>query len=329
MTPVLVTGGAGYVGSHACKALASAGYLPITYDSLERGHERAVKWGPLEVGEIHDAGRLREVLRKYKPAATFHFAAYAYVGESVNRPGLYYWNNVAGTISLLEALREAEVKRFVFSSTCSTFGIPDTVPISESHPQRPINPYGASKYMVERILADYGAAYGMTSVSLRYFNAAGADPENEIGELHRPETHLIPLVLMTALGMRESLTIHGTDYPTKDGTCVRDYVHVADLADAHVRALKYLEAGGSNCALNLGTGRGWSVEEVISTAEEVTGRRIPVVHGLRRDGDPPELVADPALAMKVLGWRPMHPDIGDQIRHAWQWIQSVSRESLQ
>jgi len=318
--PVLVTGGAGYVGSHACKALFRAGYLPVVYDSLERGHVGAVQWGPLEVGNLHDRKRLDEVLLKYKPVAVFHFAAYAYVGESVTKPGLYYWNNTAGSVSLLNALVDAGIKNLVFSSTCSTFGIPEIVPISDDHPQRPINPYGASKLIVENILADFDTAYGLKSISLRYFNAAGADPEAEIGESHDPETHLIPLALFAAKGKIPSLTVFGTDYPTLDGTCVRDYVHVTDLADAHVLALKYLDSGGATCCLNLGTGKGWSVNEVIKAAMDVTGQPITVNLGERRPGDPPTLVADPNRAMQVLGWSPKYPHIKTQVEHAWKWL---------
>ncbi len=317
---MLVTGGAGYVGSHACKALSRAGYLPVVYDSLERGHSWAVQWGPLEIGNLHDRKRLDEVLLKYKPVAVLHFAAYAYVGESVQKPSEYYWNNLAGSISLLNALLDAGVKKLVFSSTCSTFGIPASVPISEDHPQRPINPYGASKLMVERVLADFDNAYGFKSISLRYFNAAGADPDAEIGEAHEPETHLVPLALFAARGELSSLTMFGTDYPTADGTCVRDYVHVSDLADAHVLAIKYLDGGGSTCCLNLGTGKGWSVAEVIKSAMEVTGQPIIVNAGQRRMGDPPTLVADPTRAMQVLGWTPKYPHIKTQIEHAWTWL---------
>lgn len=317
---MLVTGGAGYVGSHTCKALFNAGYLPVVYDSLERGHSWAVKWGPLEVGNLHDRKRLYDVLRKYKPVAVLHFAAYAYVGESVQRPEDYYWNNVAGSVSLLNTLLDAGIKKLVFSSTCSTFGVPDSVPISEDHPQRPINPYGSSKLMVERVLADFDKAHGFKSISLRYFNAAGADPEAEIGEAHVPETHLIPLALFVARGDTSSLTVFGSDYPTPDGTCIRDYVHVSDLADAHVLALKYLYGGGSTCSLNLGTGKGWSVAEVIQAAVEVSGRQISVSEGQRRPGDPPILVADPTAAMRVLGWIPKYPHIKTQIEHAWKWL---------
>ena len=318
--PVLVTGGAGYVGSHACKALSRAGYLPIVYDSLERGNRWAVQWGPLEVGNLHDRKRLDQVLLKYKPVAALHFAAYAYVGESVSKPGEYYWNNLAGSISLLEALRDAGIRKLVFSSTCATFGIPDSVPIIEDHPQRPINPYGASKLMVERVLADFDNAYDFKSISLRYFNAAGADPDAEIGEAHDPETHLVPLALFAARGEVPSLTVFGSDYPTADGSCVRDYVHVSDLADAHVLALKYLDGGGSTCCLNLGTGKGWSVTEVIKSAMDVTGNPITVIFGPRRMGDPPALVADPTRAMQVLGWKPKYPHIKTQIEHAWNWF---------
>lgn len=318
--PVLVTGGAGYVGSHACKALSQAGYLPIVYDSLELGHRWAVRWGPLEVGNLHDRRRLDQVLLKYKPVAALHFAGYAYVRESIDEPEKYYWNNLAGSIGLLEALRESGVSRLVFSSTCATFGAPDSVPITEDHPQRPITPYGASKLMVERVLADYGRTYGLRSVSLRYFNAAGADPDAQVGELHDPETHLIPLALLAAVGKRSSITVFGSDYPTADGTCIRDYIHVTDLADAHVLALRYLEGGGSTCCLNLGTGKGWSVAEVIKSAQEVTARRITVISGARSAGDPPALVADPARAMQVLGWTPKYPHIKTQIEHAWQWL---------
>ena len=292
----------------------------MVYDSLERGHSWAVKWGPLEVGNLHDRKRLYDVLRKYKPVAVLHFAAYAYVGESVQRPEDYYWNNVAGSVSLLNTLLDAGIKKLVFSSTCSTFGVPDSVPISEDHPQRPINPYGSSKLMVERVLADFDKAHGFKSISLRYFNAAGADPEAEIGEAHVPETHLIPLALFVARGDTSSLTVFGSDYPTPDGTCIRDYVHVSDLADAHVLALKYLYGGGSTCSLNLGTGKGWSVAEVIQAAVEVSGRQISVSEGQRRPGDPPILVADPTAAMRVLGWIPKYPHIKTQIEHAWKWL---------
>ena len=323
---ILVTGGAGYVGSHTCKALSKAGYTPITYDSLDRGNRWAVKWGPLEVGNIVDRGRLDAVLKQYQPEAVFHFAAYAYVGESVSKPGEYYWNNLAGSISLLQALQNAEITKLVFSSTCSTFGIPDSVPINEEHPQRPINPYGESKLVIERILRDFDNAYGFRSVSLRYFNAAGADSDVEIGEAHEPETHLIPLALSAAMGSLPALTVFGFDYPTYDGTCVRDYVHVSDIADAHVLALKHLDQGGSTCCLNLGTGEGSSVTEIINSVEEVTGSQVNVIAGQRRMGDPPVLVADPSRAMQMLGWTPKYPHIKTQIEHAWHWFIKRSKD---
>jgi UDP-glucose-4-epimerase GalE len=257
---ILVTGGAGFIGSHACKALAKSGFHPITYDNLSRGHREAVKWGPLEVGDVADSGRLHAVLEQHQPAAVMHFAAYAYVGESVENPLLYYRNNVAGSAALLQAVIEYKPLPFVFSSTCATYGIPDKIPITEDHPQRPINPYGFSKLVVERMLADIAVSHQLPWVALRYFNAAGSDPENEIGEMHDPETHLIPLVLEAA---RSGLPVQifGTDYDTPDGTCIRDYVHVTDIADAHVRALNHLLAAGESCAINLSNARGYSVKE--------------------------------------------------------------------
>ena len=317
---VLVTGGAGYIGSHACKALANAGYLPVAFDNLSHGHAWAAKWGPLAVGDILDRAALDTLFQHYEPAAVMHFAAFAYVGESVTDPAKYYRNNVAGTLTLLDAMRAAGVDRLVFSSTCATYGAPERLPIREDTPQAPINPYGASKLMVERILADFGTAYGMKSVALRYFNAAGADPEGEIGEDHDPEPHLIPLVLDVAAGRRPAITVFGEDYPTPDGTCIRDYIHVADLADAHVRALARLEGGGDmRPAYNLGTGSGVSVRQLIDTARQITGRPIAVVAGPRRAGDPPELVADAGLAGAELGWRTRSSDIGTIVRTAWDW----------
>ena len=319
MRNVLVTGGAGYVGSHACKALAASGYLPVTYDNLVHGHDWAVKWGPLETGDVLDAGRLQQVIRQYRPEAVLHFAAFAYVGESVLDPAKYYRNNVLGTLSLLDAMRAEQVSEIVFSSTCATYGVPERIPIPEDSPQHPINPYGASKLMVERILADYGAGYGLKSVSLRYFNAAGADPDGEIGEDHSPETHLIPLVLDAASGARPHITVFGEDYDTPDGTCIRDYVHVSDIAEAHVLALKKLREGNASPAYNLGTGTGVSVAEIIAAARTVTGREIPVIHGARRAGDPARLVADPSRAVRDLGWQPRSSDIADVIGTASRW----------
>ena len=322
---VLVTGGAGYVGSHACKALARAGYAPVVYDNLSRGHAWAVKWGPFERGDLLSPARLIAVIRKHRPFAVLHFAALAYVGESVDDPMRYYRNNVGGTINLLQAMREAGVGKIVFSSTCAVYGVPKKVPIPESHPQAPLNPYGHSKRMVEQMLADSAAAHGLRSVSLRYFNAAGADPEGEIGEDHDPETHLIPLALEVAAGLRRKLVIHGTDYPTRDGTCIRDYVHVADLADAHLLALGYLAKNPGASAFNLGNGGGFTVREVIAAAERVTGRKIPLREGPRRPGDPPALVGNASLARRKLGWKPRYRDLEAIIASAWRWLQSPAR----
>jgi UDP-arabinose 4-epimerase len=318
---VLVTGGAGYIGAHACKALAAAGYEPVTYDNLVYGHQRAVKWGPLEKGDILDGERLGNVIRRYKPSAVMHFAAFAYVGESVADPAKYYRNNVVGTLSLLEAMRNGGIDRIVFSSSCATYGVPKTVPISEDTPQNPINPYGATKLMIERVLADYGDAYGLKSIALRYFNAAGADEDGEVGEAHDPETHLIPLVLDAACGKRPNITIMGDDYATPDGTCVRDYVHVTDIAEAHVNALKKLGDDGLVRACNLGTGNGFSVAEVIAAAERVTGCKIPVVHGARRAGDPAALLADARLSAQVLGWTATRSSLDHILETAWRWHQ--------
>ena len=319
MPNILVTGGAGYVGSHACKALAASGLNPVAYDNLVTGHDWAVRWGPLERGDLLDAARLDEVFILYRFSAVLHFAALAYVGESVDHPSRYYANNVTGTLNLLNAMREHGVKQLVFSSTCSTYGIPETVPISEAHPQKPINPYGSSKLMVERILADFGTAYGLQSLSLRYFNAAGADPEGHIGEEHEPETHLIPLVLMAANG-GNPVTINGTDYDTPDGTCIRDFIHVTDLAHAHVLALKSLQRQCNRQSFNLGTGKGFSVREVIRVAENVTAQKISVKEGPRRAGDPPELVADASRARDELGWKPQYEDLDQIIATAWNWV---------
>ncbi|HSD41740.1 MAG TPA: UDP-glucose 4-epimerase GalE [Burkholderiales bacterium] len=319
MSTILVTGGAGYVGSHACKALAAAGHTPVVYDNLSRGHREFARWGPLEVGDIGDAARLDAVFARHRVDAVMHFAALAYVGESVSEPALYYRNNVGGTLELLEAMRRAGVRRLVFSSTCATYGVPERMPITEDLPQQPINPYGMSKLVVERMLRDYDAAYGLRSVSLRYFNAAGCDPDGEVGEDHDPETHLIPRVLMAADGALPHVEIFGTDYSTPDGTCLRDYVHVADLAEGHVQALGYLERGGATTAINLGTGRAFSVREVIAAAERVTGRRVPVREAARRAGDPPVLVADAARARAVLGFAPRFTEIEPIVETAWRW----------
>ena len=319
MAKILVTGGAGYIGSHACKALAMAGYTPVAYDNLVYGHEWAVQWGPFEKGDILDPVRLSEVMATHRPAAVMHFAAFAYVGESVADPAKYYRNNVTGTLTLLDAMRAHDVEQIVFSSSCATYGVPETIPISEDAPQQPINPYGATKLMVERILADYGVAYGLKSVALRYFNAAGADSDGDVGEDHDPETHLIPLVLDAAAGSRPDITIFGSDYATPDGTCIRDYVHVSDIAEAHVLALKKLDSGELRAAYNLGTGAGISVAQMIAAAGKVTGRKIPVSRGARRAGDPDTLLADPVRARDELEWRPRLSAIDKMIETAWLW----------
>ena len=320
MSTVLVTGGAGYIGSHVCKALAQAGHVPVAYDNLVYGHDWAVKWGPLERGDILDAARLSFVMKESGASAVIHLAAFAYVGESVADPARYYRNNVSGTLTLLEAMRNCGIGRIVFSSTCATYGIPDVLPITEEAPQNPVNPYGASKLMIERILADYRRAYDLEEVSLRYFNAAGADPDGELGEDHDPETHLIPLVLDAASGRRPYITVFGDDYQTDDGTCIRDYIHVSDLADAHVLALHGLEnASLRRSAYNLGTGRGHSVAGVLEAAKSVTGRNIPVIKGPRRAGDPAVLLADPARAKAELGFTPRFPAIEDMLLSAWRW----------
>ena len=321
---ILVTGGAGYIGSHAVLALKRAGYGVVVLDNLVYGHRELVEQVlqvELIVGDTNDRPLLDELFAKHNIAAVMHFSAYAYVGESVTDPIKYYRNNVVGTLTLLEAMLAASVKSFVFSSTCATYGVPKTVPIPEDHPQSPINPYGMTKLMVERILADFDVAYGLKSVCFRYFNAAGADPTGLLGEDHNPETHLIPLVLMAAMGKRESVSIFGTDYPTPDGTCIRDYIHVTDLADAHILGAEYLLQGGDSSFFNLGNGNGFSVKQVIDTAKTVTGRDIKVVESDRRPGDPPMLVGSSDKARKTLGWNPQHPALEEILNHAWQWHQ--------
>jgi UDP-glucose-4-epimerase GalE len=314
-----VTGGAGYIGSHTAKALAKAGFQPVVLDNLSRGHADAVKWGPLVRGDVGDISLVRETVQKYNIESVLHFAAYAYVGESVSDPGLYFSNNVVNTLSLLNALVNSGVKQFVFSSTCSTYGIPQNVPIAEDHPQQPVNPYGESKLFVERALYWHGKAHGLRSVILRYFNAAGADPENELGELHDPEPHLIPRVLHAALGKLPEVDIYGTDYSTPDGTAIRDYIHVTDLAEAHVLGLLHLRAGKQSCVLNLGTGTGHSVRDVIRTVEKVSGLNIKVQLKPPREGDPPALVARSTRAAEVLGWNPQFSDLETIVRTALCW----------
>jgi UDP-arabinose 4-epimerase len=319
MTRILVTGGAGYIGSHTAKALAGAGFEPVVLDNLSVGHRLAVRWGPLIEGDLADIDLLGRVMRSYQPEAIVHFAAHAYVGESVAQPRKYFRNNVVNTLNLLEAALDAGIGAVVFSSTCATYGLPEQLPIAEDQPQRPINPYGESKLFVEKMLRRFGDAYGLSWFALRYFNAAGADPDGEIGEQHTPETHLIPLALQAATGARPALEIFGTDYPTPDGTAIRDYIHVSDLAEAHVGALCYLLSGGASTAANLGTGAGYSVRQVIEAVERIAWRTVPVREGPRRTGDPAALVADPARAAAVLGWAPRHSGLDEIVATAWRW----------
>ena len=316
---VFVAGGAGYIGSHTCKALARAGYLPVCYDNLSTGHAYAVKWGPFIQGDISDKARLKEAFFSYKPIAAFHFAADALVVESINHPAKYYRNNVAATLSLLEAMCDAQIKHLVFSSTCATYGNLKFSPMTEEHPQDPINPYGRTKWFAEQMMADFDAAYGLKSVALRYFNAAGADLDTEIGEHHTPESHLIPIALQTALGMRNQMKIYGTDFPTRDGSAVRDYVHVQDLAAAHVLALQYLKEKNRSDQFNLGTGSGSSVLEIIRAVETFCGREISVELETKRDGEPPSLSASFDKAEKLLGWKPQFSDLPTIIESAWKW----------
>ena len=321
---VLVTGGAGYIGSQAVLSLQRRGYRVIVLDNLVYGHRdlvASVLKTELIVGDTGDRPLLDQIFADYAIDAVMHFAAYAYVGESVTAPGKYYRNNVVGTLTLLEAMIAAGVKQFVFSSTCATYGEPSKIPIPEDHPQNPINPYGMSKLMVEKMLWDFDRAYGLRSVMFRYFNAAGADPEGNLGEDHNPETHLIPLVLFAALGKRDSISIFGTDYPTPDGTCIRDYIHVSDLADAHVLGLEYLLQGGATDAFNLGNGNGFSVKEVIEAARKITGRNIKAIATDRRPGDPPSLVGSSEKARTILGWQPQYADLETILQHAWHWHQ--------
>jgi UDP-glucose-4-epimerase GalE len=320
--PILVTGGAGYIGSHTVRQLAGQGWKIVVLDNLIFGHDQAIvnPGGELIVGDVGDQDLVRSLFEKHRFGAVIHFAAFAYVGESVTNPLKYYQNNTAEPIKLLQVMQEFGCKAFVFSSTCATYGVPDRLPITESNPQNPINPYGRSKLMVEWILADCGHAWGLRSACLRYFNASGSSPDGKIGEDHDPETHLIPRVMMAVTGEIEYLEVFGTDYATPDGTCIRDYIHVEDLADAHARALDHLVAGGESVRCNLGTGVGVSVKEIIAAVEEVTGKSVPVKYGPRRDGDPDSLVADPSLAKQLLGWQASRTDVRDMIVPAWLWM---------
>ena len=322
MERVLVTGGAGYIGSHACKFLKQAGYEPVTYDNLSTGWREAVKFGPFEQGELEDRARLDEVFAKYRPVAVMHFAALSLVGEAMEKPGLYWRNNVCGSLTLIEACVQAGCRNFVFSSTCATYGEHDNVVLNEDTPQAPLNAYGASKRAIEDILRDFEASHGLKSVIFRYFNVAGADPEAEVGEAHEPETHLIPVVLQAIDGQRDKLTIHGTDYDTPDGTCLRDYVHVCDLVEAHILGLRHLEAGRESAVFNLGTGAGFSVREVMEAARVVTNREVPFVEGPRREGDATKLVSGSEKAAEELGWSTRRSTMRQMIEDAWRWHQT-------
>lgn len=313
---ILVTGGAGFIGSHTCKALARAGFLPVAFDNLSTGHRDAVRYGPFVPGDVRDAAAVERAIRLHDAEAVIHFAASAYVGESMTNPGLYYDNNLGGMIGLIAGCHAAGVDRIVFSSSCATYGIPDRLPIAETTPQVPINPYGRTKLICEGMLADHARAHGLRFAALRYFNAAGADPEGELFERHEPETHLIPLALRAATGQGPALQVFGTDYPTPDGTCIRDYIHVSDLARAHVLALKHLLAGGGTLRLNLGTGKGLSVRQIIAGIEALTGRRMPVIWSPRRPGDPPALVADPREARVKLGFVASSSDLATLLADA-------------
>lgn len=319
MTNILVVGGAGYIGSHMCKLLSENNYRPIVLDNLVYGHKQAVKWGPLIEGSMHDSVLLERIFSEYKIECVMNFAAFCYVGESVTEPAKYYENNVAGPINLLQKMVENDILNFVFSSSCAIFGEPVEIPMSENHPKNPINPYGKTKLMIENILDDFSTAYGLKSIALRYFNAAGADPEGEIGEDHNPETHIIPLVLQTALGQRKQINIFGDDYHTRDGTCVRDYIHIYDLASAHLLALEGLFNGLSGGKYNLGNGAGYTVKELIDVSRNVTGGTIPSKVVSRRPGDPAVLIGTGDKAIKELGWKPRFADLEIIIETAWRW----------
>lgn len=319
MKTILVVGGAGYIGSHTVKHLLKHNYKVVVLDNLIYGHKKAVLSEHFEQVDLADKEAVDYVFKKYDFDAVIHFAAYTYVGESVTNPQKYYWNNVVNTLNLLDAMIKNNVKKIVFSSTCATYGVPQYMPLDEKHSQNPINPYGKTKFMMEQIMSDYETAYGLKYSALRYFNAAGADEEGFLGESHNPETHLIPLVLQAVKGERENITIFGTDYETDDGTCVRDYIHVEDLADAHMKALEKMFLCNESYCINLGTGIGTSVKEIIDAVEEVTGEKVPVIYGDRREGDPAKLYASNNMAQKTLGWTPKYTKIKDIIKTAWTW----------
>ncbi len=316
---VLVTGGAGYVGSQTCKELAARGYVPVTLDNLVNGHRETVRWGPFEEGDIGDKAFVSAVLKRHKPKAVVHCAALCDVGECVTRPDKYYENNVVGTLRLLECLQEHDINNFVFSSTCATYGDVEEVPITEDTPQAPINPYGVTKLMCEQIMKDFGDAYGLRYVFFRYFNVAGADLGGELGEQHEPPSHVIPIIFDSVTGKTDSFKIFGDDYDTPDGTCIRDYVHVADLADGHVRAVEHLLKGGANDIINLGSGQGFSVKELIAKIEEVSGKKVPTELVPRRPGDAPCLYANKDKAKRVLGWEPVNSNLDTIMKTAWEW----------
>ena len=322
--PILVTGGAGYIGSHVCKALAKAGFLPIAYDNLSTGHAYAVKWGPFVHADLTDLPKLKETFEKFRPKAVLHFAASALVIESIANPGKYYRNNAHSSLCLLETMRDYQVPYLVFSSTCATYGQPQFVPLTESHPQAPINPYGKSKWMVEQIIADFEKAHGIQAAVLRYFNVAGADLDMEIGENHEPETHLIPTIIQTALGIKEEVVVYGTDFPSKDGSAVRDYIHVADLANAHVLALQYLLSERKSLCVNLGTGTGYSVLEIIDAVQKFCGKSLSVRLERRRIGEPSNLTADNTKAKEILNWSASLSDLPTLIESAWKWHQLLA-----
>jgi UDP-glucose 4-epimerase len=326
---ILVTGGAGYIGAHCCKELAQKGFHPITIDNLVYGHKDFVRWGQFFEGDVGNPAHLKQCFSRHKIDAVMHFAAYAYVGESVQDPLKYYENNVRNTIQLLHAVLENGVGYFVFSSTCATYGDPQKIPIAEDHPLNPINPYGKTKRMIEQILQDYHFAYGLKYISLRYFNAAGADPDAQVGEDHDPETHLIPLVLDVAAGKSRAIKVFGSDYATPDGTCIRDYIHVTDLARAHTLAIERLVEGAGSSVYNLGNGQGFSVLEVIKRARKITGKDIAVENANRRPGDPPVLIASNAKAVKELGWQPRYAGLDDIIGTAWKWHQKINKTAHQ
>lgn len=316
---VLVVGGAGYIGSHMVKMLLGAGHEVITLDNLSSGHRDAVLGGTFVEGDLADVAFLQGVFAQYQPEAVMHFASFIQVGESVRKPDIYYRNNVTNTLNLLDTMLQFNVKKFIFSSTAAVFGEPDYVPIDEAHPNRPLNPYGRSKWMIEQVLADYDKAFDLRSVCLRYFNAAGADPEGQLGERHDPETHLIPLILQAASGRRDNIHVFGRDYDTPDGTCIRDYIHIVDLCSAHLAALEYLNQGGGSDRFNLGNGAGFSVQEVIDAVQTVSGKTVTVINAARREGDPARLVADAKRAKDMLGWQPVYTDLNTIVAHAWQW----------